>query len=749
MKYNEGLGSIRTKKAPKKTIKAYKLMRLVDGKLYPLFIDSSVPTEIGVWYDADSTSLDSLRDKEAGFYYLMSNEGDVIRKQAKKPTKTEVEEVAKMGLRYMYVKQAESKQRRYGGYKQYYNVGINGSGVVSPTYAIRPGWHAGSLPTMRQIGKGSNKDKRDDSFVWTEVELSADVDYNPEAQRNPDKDIPDHIPEDGYYMKATNADKKKSQADLVGWYVAGAMKINRIISDKEARQIIDQFNAKHPEQKKVEYDYERESGKEFDAEKMALEGIKTTSYNHSSALDLLHYIVFPEDKSKRNSYTIGEDGKLYRGGEYAKIQYDTRCLLWRLDLPYDDVCDKINMVRCNPNCMKSNNEMYIPMPVACIDGYFYFRNTRDVTSFIVKGDSFIEEYDEDFPLDEKYWVEKYEKEGNLYMLFLKLREYYSPFLYLDIADIKKILDKIDSVKFLKSIHEIFVYLLEKSKGADTTVKPIEFAINKRIGEVKDGETFINRLIDQSKKIFVDKPEFKPKNDIKYYLKGFISNNEENHLNGVYHDGEEGYAVASDGYILAAVSSAYDENIKGKLIYPNGEVEEVKYPHWKRVIPEKKYLTKIDLDINQLWIFAQTLDKQNKIKAGSLYDGSTPTYKFNRFEINIGGEWVDYEIKPFLKFISLANRLGNGHLYCNPNKKKSTALYFITEEEKPSYILIQPCMTELEYEGNPIVADYHNETYCLYEFFYQGNTSEDKDKRRRIAKAKAKALLLYAYAQKNK
>ena len=275
MEYNEGLGSIRTKKAPKKTIKAYKLMRLVDGKLYPLFIDSSVPTEIGVWYDADSTSLDSLRDKEAGFYYLMSNEGDVIRKQAKKPTKTEVEDVTKIGLRYMYVKQAESKQRRYGGYKQYYNVGINGSGAVSPTYAIRPGWHAGSLPTMRQIGKGSNKDKRDDSFVWTEVELSADVDYNPEAQRNPDKDIPDHIPEDGYYMKATNADKKKSQADLVGWYVAGAMKINRIISDKEARQIIDRFNAKHPGQKKVEYDYDRESGKEFDAGKMMLEGISS------------------------------------------------------------------------------------------------------------------------------------------------------------------------------------------------------------------------------------------------------------------------------------------------------------------------------------------------------------------------------------------------------------------------------------------------------------------------------------------
>ena len=333
MEYNEGLGSIRTKKAPKKTIKAYKLMRLVDGKLYPLFIDSSVPTEIGVWYDADSTSLDSLRDKEAGFYYLMSNEGDVIRKQAKKPTKTEVEDVTKMGFRYMYVKQAESKQRRYGGYKQYYNVGINGSGVVSPTYAIRPGWHAGSLPTMRQIGKGSNKDKRDDSFVWTEVELSADVDYNPEAQRNPDKDIPDHIPEDGYYMKATNADKKKSQADLVGWYVAGAMKINRIISDKEARQIIDRFNAKHPGQKKVEYDYDRESGKEFDAGKMMLEGISSVlsglgmSVHHNSPYLLKRAdgsFVDPESGERlgfdHRFMSSGEGHQVHGWGSYFSVE---------------------------------------------------------------------------------------------------------------------------------------------------------------------------------------------------------------------------------------------------------------------------------------------------------------------------------------------------------------------------------------------------------------------------------------------
>lgn len=268
----EGLGSVRTTRDPKKTIKAYKLMRLVDGKLYPLFIDSSVATEIGVWYDADSPDLSALRGKKAGHYYLMNNENEVVKTQKKKPSKADVLAVTKRGLRYMFIEQTEKRQKRFGENRKYWNIGINGSGTVS-TFSMRPGWHAGSLPTMRQIGKGPNKDIRDDSFVWTEVYLSADIDYNPEAERNPDKDIPTHIPTDGYYMKATNADKKKSQADRVGWYVAGAMKIVRVIGDLEARQIIDDFNAKHPRQKKVEYDYERENGKVFSVER-GLEGAK-------------------------------------------------------------------------------------------------------------------------------------------------------------------------------------------------------------------------------------------------------------------------------------------------------------------------------------------------------------------------------------------------------------------------------------------------------------------------------------------
>ena len=118
---------------------------------------------------------------------------------------------------------------------------------------------------MRQIGKGKNKDLRDDSFVWVEGEIAADNDYNAEAQGNPGKDLPGKMPIDGYYLKATNVDKKKSQADRMGWYVSGAFKANRIISDAEARSVIDEWNAAHPD-KPIEYDYMREGGKEFTEE---------------------------------------------------------------------------------------------------------------------------------------------------------------------------------------------------------------------------------------------------------------------------------------------------------------------------------------------------------------------------------------------------------------------------------------------------------------------------------------------------
>lgn len=274
--------SLRTKPDPKKTIKVYKLMRLgADGKLYPLFIDSAAPIELRRWYDGDAPDFNMLKKLPSGIHLLNAQTGEYVMdydaffnehkemfngsKKGANPSVAAINWATENGYRFINIKGTERAQKRYGGEnRQYYNLGINGSGSVSE-YAMRPGWHAGTHPTMRQIGKGKNRDLRDDSFVWVEGEIAADNDYNAEAQGNPDKDLPGKMPVDGYYLKATNADKKKSQADRMGWYVSGAFRANRIISDAEARGVIDEWNAAHPE-KPIDYDYKREGGKEFTEE---------------------------------------------------------------------------------------------------------------------------------------------------------------------------------------------------------------------------------------------------------------------------------------------------------------------------------------------------------------------------------------------------------------------------------------------------------------------------------------------------
>ena len=319
--------SLREKPAPKKTQKVYKLMRLgEDGKLYPLFIGSGAEVELGKWYDAESPKLQDLTSLSSNDYvgtrtvtingvdvkekynygaYIVNNEtGEAMSladfkakyskefaKMGKNPNKKAVNWATDNGYRWIKIEEKKQGQSRYGGEaRSYYNYGINGSGGVT-TFAMRPGWHAGSLPTMRQIGKGSGRNLRDDTFVWVEGEIPADIDYNEEAQKNADKDIPDHIPTDGYYLKATNANKEASQADRVGWYVAGAFKADRIMSDKEARNIIDEWNAAHPDEEKVEYDWKRESGKDFNAETMSLEDTPKFSLKvyHGSGADFTEF----------------------------------------------------------------------------------------------------------------------------------------------------------------------------------------------------------------------------------------------------------------------------------------------------------------------------------------------------------------------------------------------------------------------------------------------------------------------------
>ena len=285
------LFSTRTKPAPTKTQMVYKLMRLgADGRLYPLYIDSAEGIELKVWYDADSPNMGDIENLEVGYAYKIDENGNVVDK--KKYNKTAKGSISALPNKEQ-VNSATNEKSRWivvdtyaDGSKAFYNVGINGSGTPS-LFGMRPGWHAGSLPTMRQIGKGPKKDLRDDSFVWVRGYIPADIDYQAEADANSSKDIQTHIPTDGYYLKATNANKKASQADKMGWYIAGSFYADEIISDAEARRVIDEWNTEHPDAN-VEYDYPRESGKEYDPARGGLVDsevlFSTESTNFASAI---------------------------------------------------------------------------------------------------------------------------------------------------------------------------------------------------------------------------------------------------------------------------------------------------------------------------------------------------------------------------------------------------------------------------------------------------------------------------------
>ena len=105
----------------------------------------------------------------------------------------------------------------------------------------RPGWHLSDIPLATHIGikvDGAIKYMHSDE-VWCEVEYSDHVDYTNVVTENgtvngkliPKKAYMTDIPVDGFYRYKTNP-------NMTGdWIIAGAIKVNRILSDEEVSEI--------------------------------------------------------------------------------------------------------------------------------------------------------------------------------------------------------------------------------------------------------------------------------------------------------------------------------------------------------------------------------------------------------------------------------------------------------------------------------------------------------------------------------
>lgn len=108
---------------------------------------------------------------------------------------------------------------------------------------FRPGWHLSGIPYVTHIGVKGNSGEIEflnPNHVWCEVEYSTEISYQNIANQNginkkgiliPKNAFITYVPENGYYTYKTNP-------NMFGeWIIAGAIKVNRIISDEEVKEI--------------------------------------------------------------------------------------------------------------------------------------------------------------------------------------------------------------------------------------------------------------------------------------------------------------------------------------------------------------------------------------------------------------------------------------------------------------------------------------------------------------------------------
>ena len=121
-------------------------------------------------------------------------------------------------------------------------------------FATRPGLHVGQICSAPWLmsADGTYKSQRSKYWkrVWCEVEYNATVDYTDVVEGLPKKCFVNHIPENGFYkFRETGCNRI--------WIITDKIKIIRIISENERREILQTLN----------YDEE----KEFAPYKAALE----------------------------------------------------------------------------------------------------------------------------------------------------------------------------------------------------------------------------------------------------------------------------------------------------------------------------------------------------------------------------------------------------------------------------------------------------------------------------------------------
>lgn len=127
-------------------MKAYKLFRIKNNELYPLYVFANEPLPLNQWIDAK-----------------------------------------------------EGEKNAHGKVKS--KIGA---------LAFRPGWHGCEYPVATHIGGKTDPrlkapNYRKSEQVWAEVEFASEIDYQTEADASPKGCIVDRVPLNGFYFFQTNS----------------------------------------------------------------------------------------------------------------------------------------------------------------------------------------------------------------------------------------------------------------------------------------------------------------------------------------------------------------------------------------------------------------------------------------------------------------------------------------------------------------------------------------------------------------
>lgn len=223
--------SVSYEQEPETTIKVYKVFTLdKDGDPSALFVSGKDKLPMGVWLNAQDT-----------WHFTAANGKDYVPS-----TRNPNGRGSKTGSSVLIPNEQVRQELIQRGFLP---EGSKAKYITALAY--RPGWHAADLPYFPQGGKQDPESNygnvhRSNQVVF-ECELSANKDYTETARsqakaynsdgkfvaRNADLQ---YMPKNGYYQYTTNQFLKNE--DKGHWYIGGAMKINRALTQEECDTIL-------------------------------------------------------------------------------------------------------------------------------------------------------------------------------------------------------------------------------------------------------------------------------------------------------------------------------------------------------------------------------------------------------------------------------------------------------------------------------------------------------------------------------